>query len=190
VVLVDGGTDILMRGDEAGLGTPTEDLSSVAAVHALDVSTKLIVCIGFGVDRYHGVCHAHFLENVAALAKGGASLGVTALLAQMPEAAAYLELVEFATQTARASASIVNLSIASAIEGRFGNVQRTPRTSNSELFINPLMALAWGFELGAVARRCLYLDLIQETETAFELAARIEAFREQVEVRPWKDLPV
>ena len=115
VVLVDGGTDILMRGDEAGLGTPTEDLSSVAAVDALDVPIKLVVCIGFGVDRYHGVCHAHFLENVAALSRAGTYLGVTALVAQMPEAAAYLELVEFATQSSRQSASIVNLSIASAV---------------------------------------------------------------------------
>src|ERR1051326_3280329 len=32
IVLVDGGTDILMRGDEAGLGTPEEDASSLAAV--------------------------------------------------------------------------------------------------------------------------------------------------------------
>src|SRR5947209_3070929 len=34
VVLVDGGTDSLMRGDEDGLGTPQEDVASIAAVHA------------------------------------------------------------------------------------------------------------------------------------------------------------
>ena len=32
VILVDGGTDSLMRGDEAGLGTPEEDIASIAAV--------------------------------------------------------------------------------------------------------------------------------------------------------------
>ncbi|MEU8664538.1 DUF1152 domain-containing protein, partial [Actinoplanes philippinensis] len=32
IVLVDGGTDILMRGDEAALGTPVEDATSLAAV--------------------------------------------------------------------------------------------------------------------------------------------------------------
>ena len=36
IVLVDGGTDILMRGDEAGLGTPEEDMLSLAAVAGLD----------------------------------------------------------------------------------------------------------------------------------------------------------
>ncbi|MFF7988525.1 hypothetical protein ACFZDG_01885 [Kitasatospora xanthocidica] len=35
VLLVDGGTDILMRGDEAGLGTPEEDMASLAAVAGL-----------------------------------------------------------------------------------------------------------------------------------------------------------
>src|SRR5436305_1719769 len=44
VVLVDGGTDSLMRGDEAGLGTPEEDVASIAAVDDLDVAAKYLVC--------------------------------------------------------------------------------------------------------------------------------------------------
>jgi hypothetical protein len=190
LVLVDGGTDILMRGDEAGLGTPTEDLSSVAAADALPVAVKLVMCIGFGVDRYHGVCHAHFLENVAALTREGAWLGTVALVPGMPEADAYRQAVEHATARSRYSTSIVNLSVISAIEGQFGDFHRTSRTSNSELFINPLMALCWGFELSAIARRCLYLPDILDTETVFDLTLRIEAFRERTPHRPWKDLPV
>lgn len=58
IVLVDGGTDILMRGDEAGLGTPVEDITSLAAVAALDVPVKLVTCLGFGIDSYHGVVDA------------------------------------------------------------------------------------------------------------------------------------
>lgn len=137
LVLVDGGTDILMRGDEAGLGTPTEDLSSVAAAGALELPVKLVMCVGFGIDTYHGVCHAHFLENVAALSREGAYLGTAALVPGMPEADAYREAVEHAMARAHYSSSIVNLSILSAIEGDFGDVHRTERTSNSELFINP-----------------------------------------------------
>lgn len=45
VVLVDGGTDLLMRGDEEGLGTPEEDATSLAAVSRLEVATKLAVCV-------------------------------------------------------------------------------------------------------------------------------------------------
>ncbi|MEU8047649.1 DUF1152 domain-containing protein [Micromonospora echinofusca] len=73
VVLVDGGTDILMRGDEAGLGTPVEDMTSLAAVAGLDVPVKLVVCLGFGIDAYHGVNHTQVqvLENIAALDRDG-----------------------------------------------------------------------------------------------------------------------
>ncbi|MFD0598521.1 DUF1152 domain-containing protein [Catellatospora coxensis] len=73
VVLADGGTDILMRGDEAGLGTPEEDMTSLAAVAGLPVPTKLVVSLGFGIDSHHGICHAHVLENLAALQREGRS---------------------------------------------------------------------------------------------------------------------
>jgi hypothetical protein len=96
IVLVDGGTDILLRGDEAGLGTPSEDMASLAAVAAMDVPTRVVVCVGFGVDTYHGVCHANWLEKVAALTADGAFLGATALLERMPEVRLYLDAVNVA----------------------------------------------------------------------------------------------
>jgi hypothetical protein len=80
VVLVDGGTDILMRGDEHGLGTPEEDMASLAAVDGLDeVPHRLVACLGFGVDAYHGVNHSLVLENLAALDREGAYLGAFSL---------------------------------------------------------------------------------------------------------------
>lgn len=70
IVLVDGGADSLMRGDEAGLATPEGDAVSLLAADSIkSVSTKLLACLGFGIDAHGGVCHAHFLENVAALAR-------------------------------------------------------------------------------------------------------------------------
>jgi hypothetical protein len=42
VVLADGGTDVLLRGDESDLGTPVEDITSLAAVAALDVRTAAV----------------------------------------------------------------------------------------------------------------------------------------------------
>lgn len=96
IVLVDGGTDILLRGDEESLGTPAEDMTSLAAVASLELSTRLVCCVGFGIDAYHGVCHANWLENVAALASEGAFLGAIALLKSMPEVQLYLDAVNFA----------------------------------------------------------------------------------------------
>src|SRR5262249_44726378 len=112
VVLVDGGTDILMRGDECDLGTPQEDLTSVAAAVDLDVREKLVVCLGFGIDRHHGVCHAHFLENVAALSREGGFLGALSLLKEMPEVSRYLEAVAFSQEQMPGHPSIVSTSIA------------------------------------------------------------------------------
>jgi Protein of unknown function (DUF1152) len=63
IVLVDGGTDVLLRGDESRLGTPVEDIGSLAAVAGLDVPIKLVTCLGFGIDAYHGVNHVQVLET-------------------------------------------------------------------------------------------------------------------------------
>jgi hypothetical protein len=190
IVLVDGGTDILMRGDEAGLGTPAEDMVSLAAVSALEqVPTKLVACIGFGIDAFHGVCHAHFLENVAALTADGGFLGAFSVLPSMPEGRAFLDAVAHAQSRTPGRPSIVNGSIAAAVEGRFGDVQFTDRTASSELFINPLMGLYWAFDLAAVARRSMYLPALEGTEDIFEVSARIEAFRRSIRARPRKIIP-
>jgi hypothetical protein len=188
IVLIDGGTDILIRGDEAGLGTPQEDITSLAAVTELDVPEKIVVCVGFGVER--GVCHAHLLEGVAALSREGAFLGTLSLLRGAREVDQYLEAVAFSSEQTPASPSIISLSVASAIEGEFGDVHRTTRTQGSKLWINPLMSLYWGFDLASVARRCLYLEAIRDTQTLFEVAARIEAFRDASPTRPWEDVPL
>ncbi len=189
ILLVDGGTDILMRGDEAGLGTPAEDMTSLAAVRAVDVPTKLIACLGFGIDAFHGVCHAHFLENVAALDQAGGYLGAHSLHLSSPEVSQFRDVVEYAHARMPERQSIVNGSIVSALEGRFGDHHRTPRTRGSQLFINPLMAMYWHFDLQAVAERSLYLDLLRDTDTIFEVVLRIEAFRESVKCRRRQGIP-
>jgi len=89
VVLIDGGTDSLVRGDEVGLGTLEEDIASIAAVDALDVPTRLLVCLGFGVDAYHGVSHAHVLEAVADLIRADSFLGAWSLTRDTPEVTSF-----------------------------------------------------------------------------------------------------
>ena len=189
VVLVDGGTDILMRGDEAGLGTPEEDMTSLAAVSKLSGVEAFVASIGFGIDTYHGVCHAHVLENIAALKRDGGYLGAFSVTAAMPEGRAYVSAVSHAQKATTGRPSIVNGSIAAAMEGQFGDVRFTSRTADSELFINPLMAIYFGFELPAVARRSLYLEQLEGTETIFDVSARIEAFRDTITVRPRRHIP-
>lgn len=189
IVLIDGGTDSLMRGDEVGLGTPAEDMATVAAATALGLPS-VMVCLGFGIDTFHGVCHAHFLEGVSELSKEGAYLGAFSLLREMPEVARYIDAVNTVCAVMKDHPSIVNTSIVGAIEGDYGDVHRTHRTRGSELWINPLMGLYWGFELHAVARRVLYLDKLAHTRTFFEVLSTIDALRGSWETRPWKSIPV
>jgi hypothetical protein len=177
VVLVDGGTDSLMRGDEAGLGTPEEDIASVAAVDELDVPRKYLVCLGFGVDAFHGVCHAHALEAVAELTRQGAFLGALCLTLKMPEVQRYAEAVQGVCEAMPDCPSVVCTSILSALDGEYGDHHRTARTRGSTLWINPLMPFYWCFRLGPVARRVLYLDDVKGTRTNWDLVEVIDAFR-------------
>ncbi|MFF7534388.1 DUF1152 domain-containing protein [Streptomyces bobili] len=190
VVLVDGGTDILMRGDEAGLGTPEEDLTSVAALAALDgIATRLVVSVGFGVDAYHGVNHVQVLESIAALERAGAYLGAFSIPRATREGALYLDAVAHAQDHTPERPSIVNGSIAAAVRGSFGDVRFTDRTRNSELFVNPLMALYFAFDLPGLAARCLYLDRIEDTQLMRQVHSRIAEFRESVVTRPPRRFP-
>lgn len=190
VLLIDGGTDILMRGDESGLGTPAEDISSLAAVFPIESVTKIVSCLGFGIDAFHGVCHAHFLENVAAIDRLGGYLGSHSLLLSHPEGKAFQQAVEYAHARMPKRQSIVNGSILSALEGHFGNFQRTERTASSELFINPLMTQYWHFDLNVVAKQNLYLSSLETTTSMFEVIAMIEAFRKTINIRNRTDLPM
>jgi hypothetical protein len=191
LVLVDGGTDSLMRGDEASVGTPQEDMASLFGAHTVSGPIqKLLVCLGFGVDTFHGICHAHFLENTAALIEDGGYLGAWSLMKETEEFQLYREALEFTEARMPRAPSIVNTSIVSAVNGHFGDVHATKRTEGSEMFINPLMTLFWAFRLDHVARRNLYLDQIRETNSYTELSLAIERFRATLpKIRSWKDIP-
>lgn len=190
IVLVDGGTDILLRGDEAGLGTPEEDMASLAAVHGLDVPEKIVVCLGFGVDAYHGVNHVQVLENLAALDREGAYLGAFSLPRASRGAELYLDAVARAQADTPEHPSIVNGSIAAALTGAFGDVQFTSRTRGSELFVNPLMALYWAVDADALARRSLYLDRLEDTFLMRQISSIIEGFRAEItRLRPPRAYP-
>jgi hypothetical protein len=50
-----------------------------------NVPRKYLAAIGFGVDAFHGVSHALFLENVSNLIKTGGFLGTFSLIKEMKE---------------------------------------------------------------------------------------------------------
>ncbi|GAB2518478.1 DUF1152 domain-containing protein [Nocardia heshunensis] len=189
IVLVDGGTDILLRGDEAGLGTPEEDMTSLAAVAEIHDVQRLVVCLGFGIDAYHGVCHAHVLENLAALDRAGGYLGALSIPSDSLEARTYLDAVAHAQAATPARSSIVNGQIAAALRGEFGNVAVNADTAGSELFVNPLMGVYFGVDLPVLAAAVGYLDRLAATESAFEVHAVIERYRQGLARRSRRAFP-
>jgi len=190
VILVDGGTDILMRGDEAGLGTPEEDMASLAALHGLDdIPVRVLASLGFGIDSHHGVNHVDVLENMASLVRSGAYLGAFSIPPDSPEARDYMNAVAHASASTPARPSIVNGQISSAIAGGFGNQQFTSRTASSELFVNPLMSIYFTFDLDGVASQVKYLEALSQTRSTFEVALAIGNYRYDAHIRPRRPYP-
>jgi hypothetical protein len=184
IVLVDGGTDILMRGDEAGLGTPEEDMLSLATVAGLaEVPVRLVVSVGFGIDSYHGVNHVQVLENLADLDADGSYLGAFSIPRSTREGALYLDAVAHAQENTPSRPSIVHGQIASAMLGVSGNVHFTQRTQNSVLFVNPLMAIYFTVTVEGLAARHLYLPMLEGTQTFQQIATIIRDFREGMDGR-------
>jgi hypothetical protein len=183
VVLVDGGTDILLRGDESNLGTPVEDITSLAAVAGLDVAVKLVTCLGFGIDAHDGVNHVEVLENLAALDRDGGYLGALSIPGASREAELYRDAVAHAQAATPERPTIVHGQIAAATRGDFGDVQFTRRTSGSTLFVNPLMAMYFTVDLDKLAARCLYLDRLENTWGRRQVTGRIEQFRAGISPR-------
>jgi hypothetical protein len=188
LLLVDGGTDSLLKGDEADLATVDEDAASLVAAEMTKAQTKLLACIGFGIDTHHGICHHSFLENVSEAIRLGGHLGCVSVTRESDEGQAFIDAVDFLSST-HAERSIVQTSIADAIGGAFGNVHRTERTAGSDLFINPLMSTYWTFDLPTVVGMMGFRDRLMATNTFMEVEAAIRAHHGNAIKRDWTPLP-
>lgn len=136
-----------------------------------------------GIDAYHGVNHVQVLENIAALDRAGGYLGALSIPGTTREAVLYRDAVAHAQAATPVRPSIVNGQIAAALAGEVGDVQFTRRTNGSSPFVNPLMAVYFSFDLDGLAKRCLYLDLLEETVGVRQVSGRIEWFRDGVDRR-------
>lgn len=176
IILIDGGTDSLMFGDEEGLGTPQEDIVSMSAAYKTGVKKQFLLCLGFGIDHFHGVSHYRFLENTATMIKNGGYFGVFSILKEMKEAEYFQDLVKYANRMMPDKESIVSNSISHAIDGTFGDVFFSKRVSESTLWINPLMSLYWCFDLKKVIAENKYYELIKNTNTIGELNMQLSTY--------------
>jgi hypothetical protein len=169
VVLVDGGSDSLMAGDEEGLGDPIEDAVSVAAVAALErPATRLLLTIGLGADRFNHVSDAASLRAVAELTRAGGALGALLLERDAEAMRFYRGLLEH-IDSRQHFRSILSSAILAAAAGGYGADELSGggggRVKAGGLFLWPLMAVLWGFEVDAVARRSLLCGWVSQCES-------------------------
>ncbi len=194
IILCDGGTDSLMFGNEQQLGSPTEDSTSLAAVYSiqsLKPITKLLVCLGFGIDTFHGVNHYHFLENTSSVIKKNGYLGNFSIVKEMDEFVLFQQATTFVFEKMSFHKSIVNSSIIDATLGNFGDFHSTDRTTNSTLFINPMMSIYWCYKLQIVVELNQYIPILMKTETRIQVQTAISEFRRNLKsLRKPETLPV
>ncbi|MBK8022763.1 MAG: DUF1152 domain-containing protein [Chloroflexi bacterium] len=191
VILVDGGVDSLMRGDENGAGTLVEDTLSLIAVRALDLKVKIQACIGFGTEVEEAVCHYNALENMAGLIKAGAYLGSCGLTPQMEAFKLFEAACRYVWEQPGHHQSHISTRIVPAAQGEFGNYHMYEYSRRrTHVLISPLMSLYWFFDANIVAERNLLIDVLAETHD------KAEAFRvttrwvnAQQTIRPVRKLP-
>lgn len=183
IILVDGGIDALLRGDETSLGTPSEDLASLCAATSVGVPV-LLACVGMTSELRDGIVHAQVFERIAELSREGAYLGAAALVAGTPACDVYVRAVEavFAGQ-AEQKQSHVHRVIMRAVRGEFG-------ATAPHVWLSPLASMYWYFDAHAVARTHCFLDELRGTESIWQVAARIEVIRKSLAIKDRSPVPI
>ena len=164
ILLIDGGVDSLMHGDEAGTGTIIEDSISLCAVNELkQVPLRMTASLGFGAEQ--DMSYFHVFENISELAYTDHFFGSCSLTKQMSAYKLYEDALLYVQNNPRQDFSVINSSVVSAVQGHYGNFHLTPKTNGSKLWISPLMPIYWFFDLPAVAKRNLLLSQIRYTDS-------------------------
>eukprot|EP01012_Entosiphon_sulcatum_P060082 TRINITY_DN8484_c0_g1_i1.p2 TRINITY_DN8484_c0_g1~~TRINITY_DN8484_c0_g1_i1.p2 ORF type:complete len:341 (+),score=56.70 TRINITY_DN8484_c0_g1_i1:1093-2115(+) len=196
IVTVDGGSDSLMVGDEAGLGDPLEDAVSVATVAALPVKLALLVAVGVGCDRFNEVSDASTLRAIAELTRTGGFLGSVSVEPSMEGFQLYREGLEhiYKGHGRQGFRSVLAGAIVAATEGAFGSKEvpanLQSRVAPGEMYFWPLMAMLWGFDPGKVAERSQTIKWISSCESVDAAWAAFSQNRRKATWREVEDLPL
>ena len=188
LILVDGGVDALMRGDEDEPGTLIEDSVSLAAISDLDVSTKIMCCLGFGAEL--DLSHFNALENMANLIKSGGFLGCCSLTKQMDVYQHYESACRYVWEQPAHARSHINMRVVSAVNGEFGDFHLYNDYWQKAVFVSPLMGLYWFFDADTVIDENMFIDRIHDTETVEDvLDIHNRFYRQLSHSRPHQTIP-
>ena len=191
ILVVDGGVDSLLRGDEHSLGTPLWDALTVGAVHQLAGPQKLLASVAFGAERWDKISHAQALARIADLTRADALLGVTTLLRATAEGQQFMDAAQFIfDHQPGVRPSTVISALLAALRGEFGERPVNAYTQATPLWVSPLMCLYWFFDLDEVARQKLFLPCLDGTQSLTEAADKLRAWTDQQVPNSWESIPI
>ena len=122
--------------------------------------------------------------RIAELTRAGAFLGADALVAGTPRGERYRDAMAFVTGHQQGvKQSHVHKVVLSAMAGDYGEVA-------PHVWLSPLLPMYWWFDLAAVARSHLFLDGLRDTQTIWDVQARVEAARKSLAIRSRTAIPI
>jgi hypothetical protein len=168
ILLVDGGIDSIMVGDEDGSGTMLEDTLTLAAVKNVNVPTKILACVGFGTEIEENLSHYLALENMANITKQGGFYGSCSLVNYMKSFQDYREACLHVFSQPGHRKSHVQPRIINSAEGEFGDFHMFPMEKKMDIFISPLTSVYWFYNADAAIFNNAVIPVIEEKETFFD----------------------
>ena len=171
IVLIDGGFDALVRGDENETASLIEDAISLCAVNEMKVlKERILCCTAFGVEL--DLTFLQILENISSLIKDDGFYGSGSLLKNLSSYQKFESAVLYVQNQKFQDPSVINSSIISATRGEFGDIHLTQKTKGSHLSINPFMSQYWFFDLAKVAEKHLFLSQLRHSFTFLDALQR------------------
>jgi len=194
IVIFDGGSDSLMKGDEEGLGDPIEDCVSITAVSQLEgLKCKILISAGFGSDRFNHVSDASSLRAVAELTSMGGFQGSISLEPTSPGFKNYCGCVKHIYERQSFRSVLTGLIIASG-NGNFGfdipktgkdkisvDVELEKRVRPGDAFVWPLMSMLFAFDVDVVVKRSWISEWIKQEKTVYGCYAALKAGRKKLQ---------
>lgn len=193
IILIDGGVDALMRGDEEGSGTWLEDTVTMTAASQIPNVKLILACMGFGTELEEGLCHHHVLRNMADLMADDAFYGCCALSKKTSGYKKYKEACEYVWSNARKSH--IHTKVISSVEGKFGNenlydgVDAQVGGEKCVNYISPLMGIYWFFDLQKVVAKNRIAKAISQTNTSTDVLMIYRQMIDQLGRRSREPIP-
>jgi hypothetical protein len=190
ILLVDGGVDSIMIGDEDGSGTMLEDTLTLAAVKNANVKNRILACVGFGTEIEENLSHYLALENMAKLNKQQAFYGTCSLVSYMESFKQYKAICEHTWNQPGHRKSHVQTRVIPAAEGEFGDYHMFPDEKTANVFISPLMSVYWFYNADAAIYNNAIIPLIEEQESFYEtVQVAVPVIKKNIQ-RQRRDLPL